>query len=152
MSEETSQPEKNNEPENVVADYLHGYQQLELSAAETNLRKARNAIFAIAGLLLLGDLISMAGAGGFQIEIFLISLAVSGVFVGLGFLTKKQPMTAIITALILFIGLWVFAIVALGPEQIYRGILVRGIITYFLIKGIKHAREAERLRKEMQNQ
>ena len=149
MTEQTNVPEKNNEPESVVADYLQGYQQLELNAAENNLRKARNAIFAIAVLLLIGDLISMAGSGGFQMEIFLFSLAVSGVFVGLGFLTKKQPMTAIIIALILFLGLWIFTIIVIGPEQIYKGILVRGIIVYFLVTGIKHAREAERLRKEI---
>jgi uncharacterized membrane protein len=146
MAEETNAPEKNNEPESVVADYLQGYQQLELNAAESNLRKARNAIFAIAALLLIGDLISMAGSDGFQMEVLLFSLVVSGIFVALGFLTKKQPMTAIIIALILFLGLWIFTIIVIGPEQIYRGIIV-----YFLVTGIKHAKEAERLRKEIKN-
>ena len=65
------------------------------------------------------------------------------------FLTKKQPLTAIIIALVLFSGLWISDIVLAGPENIYKGIVVRVIILYFLIKGIKHAREAERLRKEM---
>ncbi|MBN8673049.1 MAG: hypothetical protein J0L56_02880 [Chitinophagales bacterium] len=93
----------------------------------------------------------MAGSGGFQMEVLLFSLVVSGIFAGLGFLTKKQPMTAIIIALILFLGLWIFTIIVIGPEQIYKGILVRGIIVYFLVTGIKHAKEAERLRKEIKN-
>ena len=84
-------------------------------------------------------------------EIFLVSLLISAIFTGLAFLTKQQPMTAIIIALVLFLGIWVLTIVLTGPEQIYRGLLVRAIIVYFLIKGIGHAKEAERLRRELKN-
>jgi hypothetical protein len=43
----------------------------------------------------------------------------------------------------------VLDIVVVGPEYIYKGIIVKGFIIYFLVTGIKHARETERLRKEM---
>jgi hypothetical protein len=139
-------PEQNKD---VISDYYEGYQHLELQSAETQIRKSRNAIFAIAVVMLLGDIITMAASSAFTTTGLLISIGISAVFVGLALLTKKQPLTAILIALVLFLGLWIFALIVLGPEQIYKGIIVRGIILYFLITGIKHAREAERIRKEL---
>jgi hypothetical protein len=148
------QPEINPPPgqepnQNIISDYYEGYQKLELQSAENQLRKTRNAIFAIAIVLFISDLITMAASDTFDITTLILSLIIAGVFVGLAFLTKKKPLTAIFIALALFIALWVLTIVVVGPQQIYRGILVRGIIIYFLITGIKHAREAERIRKQM---
>ena len=102
-----------------------------------------------ATLLFISDLITMTVSNTFDITALMISLAIAAVFVGLAFLTKKKPLTAILIALALFIALWVLTIIVLGQQQIYRGILVRGIIIYFLVTGIKHAREAERIRKQM---
>lgn len=141
-----SNPETN---QNIISDYYEGYQKLELQSAENQLRKTRNAIFAIAALLFIGDLITMATSDQFDLTTLITSLVIAAIFIGLAFLTKKKPLTAILIALVLFIALWVLTIVVIGPEQIYRGILVRGIIIYFLITGIKHAREAERIRKQM---
>ena len=148
------QPEINPVPEqepnqNVISDYYEGYQKLELQSAENQLRKTRNAIFAIAIILFISDLITMGISDTFDITTLMVSLVIAAIFVGLAFLTKKKPLTAILIALTLFIALWIFTIAVVGPQQIYRGILVRGIIIYFLITGIKHAREAERIRKQM---
>ena len=137
------------EPESVISDYLEGHNQLELQSAENNLKKARNAIFAIAALILIGNLILMAASDTFTTIGLVIALLAAGVFVGLAFMTKKQPLGSVITALILFVGLWVLDIVMLGPEFIYKGIIVKAIIIYFLVTGIKYAKETERLRKEM---
>ena len=138
-----------NEPENVISDYLEGVNELELHAAENNLKKARNAIFAIAILILIGNLIMMAASDSFTPLGIVIALLTAGIFVGLGFMTKKQPLGSVIVALILFVALWVLDIVILGADYIYKGIIVKGIILYFLATGIKYARETERLRKEM---
>jgi hypothetical protein len=91
----------------------------------------------------------MAASDIFTVTAFVISLAIAAIFVGLAFLTSKKPLTAILIALALFIALWILDVAVIGLQQIYRGILVRGIIIYFLITGIKHAREAERIRKQM---
>ena len=145
-------PEENvhnkNEPESVISDYLQGYNELELQAAENNLKKARNAIFVIAGLFLLGTLIQM-GMSEFNTFGLIIAFGGMAIFLVLGFLTRKQPMGCIIVALLLFVGLWILDIVVVGPEYIYKGIIAKAIIIYFLVTGIKHARETERLRKEM---
>ena len=114
------------EDKHVIADYYEGVQQLELDSAEARIKKARNAIFAIAILQLLSEMIGMSMANTFTLSAMLVSLGIAAIFVGLALLTKKQPLTAILIALFLFLGLWTFAIIVVGTEQIYRGILVRG--------------------------
>jgi flagellar biosynthesis protein FliP len=148
QSEINSAP--NHEPnQNIISDYYEGYQKLELQSAENQLKKTKNAIFAIAALLVIGNLITMAASDTFTVTAFVISLAIAAIFVGLAFLTSKKPLTVILISLALFIALWILDVAVIGLQQIYRGILVRGIIIYFLITGIKHAREAERIRKQM---
>ena len=148
QNENSSSPNPEQD-QNVISDYYQGYQQLELQSAETQIKKARNAIIAIAILIILGNLIVMAANDSFTTLGIIIMLGIAAIFTGLAFLTKKQPLTAIIIALVLFSALWISDIVIAGLENIYKGIIVKVIILYFLIKGIKHAREAERLRKEM---
>jgi flagellar biosynthesis protein FliP len=148
QSEINSAP--NHEPnQNIISDYYERYQKLELQSAENQLKKTKNAIFAIAALLVIGNLITMAASDTFTVTAFVISLAIAAIFVGLAFLTSKKPLTVILISLALFIALWILDVAVIGLQQIYRGILVRGIIIYFLITGIKHAREAERIRKQM---
>jgi hypothetical protein len=150
MDQDQPNPPPNpEEDKNAIADYYEGYQKLELGSAEARIKKARNAIFAIAVVFLVSELIGMAAADALTTAGLVITAGIAAIFVGLGFLTKKQPLTAILIALVLFVGLWILAIIVTGPEQIYKGILVRGIIIYFLVTGIKHAREAERIRKQM---
>src|ERR1051325_11615058 len=96
--------------QNVISDYYQGYQKLELQSAETEIRKARNAIIAIAALIIVGNLIVMAAGDSFTSAGIIIMLGIATIFTGLAFLTKKQPLTAIIIALVLFLALWVFDI------------------------------------------
>jgi len=150
QTNETNSSANPEQPANVISDYYEGYQQLELQSAEHRVKKARNAIYAVAALTIIGSLIMMGVGDTFTPEGLIIVLVIAGIFFGLGLFTKKQPLTSIIIALVLYVGLWIFDIVALGAEMIYKGIIVKGIILYFLITGIKHAREAERIRKELQ--
>ena len=144
MEEKTNAPEQN-----VLSDYYTGYQELQLQAAELHVKKARNALFAVAAINLVVGLILYSASNILTGATVGILVLISAIFAGLGFLTKKQPFTAIIIGLVIYIGLWLLDIIVAGGEQIIRGILVRGIIIYFLVTGVKHAREAERLRREL---
>ena len=44
---------------------------------------------------------------------------------------------------------WALVIIGGGLVYLYKGILFRGLVIYFLVKGIRHAREIEQLRKEI---
>ena len=149
MDTENPSPE-NKETENVVSDYFDGYQQLQLQSAETRIRKARNTLFVVAGLMLIFNLVVLLTADEFDVGAFAIILILSGIFAGLGFMTKKQPFAAIIIGLVIYVGLWIFDVIVSGPEQLFRGIIVKGIIVYFLVTGLKHAREAERIRRDLE--
>lgn len=143
--EETPKPTE----ENVISDYYSGYQELELQSAQSQIKKARNALFAVAGLTLVANLIVLGSTDELGGAPLAIAIFISLVFAGLALLTAKAPMVAIIIGLLLFIGLWVLDIIVLGPEYIVRGIIFKAAVIYFLATGIKHAKEAERLKKEI---
>jgi len=81
----------------------------------------------------------------------IFNLIVVAIYVGLAFLTRKAPMTAVIIALVLFIAIWILNIALAGAEYIFRGIIVKGLIIFYLVKGIGYAKDAEELRKRINN-
>src|SRR6185436_17864699 len=92
--------------EDVIANYYDGYQQWELYAAESKVKKARNALFVVAGLTLIVTLILYFSRDNYDDLSVLISLVSAVIFAILGFLTKKQPFTSILIGLIIYVGFW----------------------------------------------
>jgi hypothetical protein len=135
--------------EDVISSYYDDYQQLELQSAQSKVRKARNALFVVAVITLIATLTIYFSQQDYDPASIIISLASAVTFGILGFFTKKQPFTSIIIGLIIYVGFWIINIALEGPEHLFRGLLIKGIIIYFLVTGLKHAREAERLRKEI---
>ena len=87
---ENQNPDNQQPPvENEIADYYEGVKKLEMEGHETGIRKARNALFVTAAIILLGEIIS-ASASGVPFTALLIGIiAVEvGIFVALGFWTK----------------------------------------------------------------
>jgi hypothetical protein len=140
--------EQPKQTENVLTDYLVGYQQLELDSVQNQLRKTRNAIFSVAALTAVGALI-LYSMGNILKEDLWLNFIIAAIFFGLALLTKKMPMAFVIITLILYIGIWILTIAVGGTEYIIRGILVKVIVIHYLIKGIGYAREAEELRKKI---
>jgi hypothetical protein len=150
MSEHQNNLSPETPKENEIADYYEGVKKLEMEGHETGIKKARNALFITAGLVLLGEVISMSMTGVEITPLVIGIIAVEvGVFVGLAFWTKTKPYAAIITGLILFILLWVAAAVVNddGGQSIYKGIIVKAIIIYTLVSALKPAKEWENLKK-----
>jgi len=135
---------------NEISDYYDGLKQLEMQGYETGVKKARTALFVTAGLLFVGELISVA-LTGLTLTPLLIGIALieSGVFVGLAFWTKTKPYTAIIVGLVIFIGLWILAIIGSGFMGAIGGIIVKIIIISYLISALKPAKAWEDARKNM---
>lgn len=135
--------------EHEIAEYYEGVKELEMKGHETGIRKARNALFATAGLFLIGEIISASVSGTPWTPVLIAIVAVEvGVFVALGFWTKTKPFTAIIVGIVIFVLLWVLAIVVIGGKAAYSGILVKIIILSFLISAIKPAKAWEDLKKQ----
>ena len=147
-----NQPSKpdpdNSRDENPISDYYEGARQLEMQGYETGVRKARTALFVTAAILFISEMIT-ASLSNIPITPTLIIIAVveAGIFVALGFWTKTRPYAAILTGLVLFIGLWVLAIVVAGTSGAIGGIVIRIIIISYLISAIKPAKAWEELKK-----
>jgi hypothetical protein len=136
--------------ENAIADYYDGLKQLEIQGYETGVKKARTALFVTAGLVLISEFIS-AGISGITLTplMIVIILVEAGIFVGLAFWTKQKPFAAIIIGLILFVGLWVLAIIIAGFRGAIGGIIFKIIIISYLISALKPAKAWEEAKRNM---
>ena len=148
MSEVQNKENEQKPAENEIADYYDGVKKLEMKGHESGIKKARNALFITAALLLIGEVITMSQSGLEWTPLAIAIVAVEvGIFIALGFWTKTKPFTAIVVGLIVFIGLWIWALSVVGFDQIARGILVRIIIIGVLISALKPAKAWEDLKK-----
>jgi hypothetical protein len=115
---------------------------------EGGIRKARNALFVAAFLVLLGEIISFALSGLPFTPLVGVIIAVEvGLFIGLAFWTKTKPYTAIIIGIILMVAYWGLAIWANGTDAAYKGVVVRVIIIVILVKALKPAKAWEDAKK-----
>ena len=152
MSENQAENTSSSNPrgENAISDYYDGVKNLELQRHAEGVKKARTALFVAAALIFIGELVSVA-IQNIAFTPFIIGIAVieAGIFVALAFWTRTKPFTAIVVGLIVFIGIWILAIVASGTQGAISGIIVRIIIISYLISALKPAREWENAKKNM---
>ncbi|MBL7741701.1 MAG: hypothetical protein JNK14_20955 [Chitinophagaceae bacterium] len=154
MSNDFNSPGKE---ENIVSDYAEELKQIEMQGYETAVRKARNALFWTAGLIFLGEMISMLRSEtGFEPIILGIAIIEAGIFIALALWTKKKPYTAVVTGLIAFLGIIAFSAVVFGIlegaggviKSLASGIIVKIIILVTLIKALSDARALQKAKEE----
>jgi Ca2+/Na+ antiporter len=147
MAETTNTPEKH-KSEDVIADYYDGVKDLEIQGYETGIKKARTALFVVAGLTLVAELIAVNSSPYPLTPLVIGIIAIEvGIFIGLAFWTKSKPYTAILIGLIAYIALWILSIVINGTENAIRGILFKIIIIVYLIQALKPAKAWEDAKK-----
>jgi hypothetical protein len=67
-------------------------------------------------------------------------------YAGLGWWSKKRPVAAVVSALVIYIILQVLAFID-DPDNLIRGVISRVIILLYLVKGVRAAVGAERIRR-----
>ena len=135
--------------EGSIGEYYDNYKQTQAELLRVYSRKTKNAIFAIAGIWLVSELLGLAMANVFTTEILLsISLA-PAILIAAGFFALKQPLAAIVVAAVVFAGFWILTILVVGGIGAISGLLIKAVIIYFLITGFQNAREANRIKKEI---
>lgn len=124
------------------------YQALELSEMQRKIKNASTSIFVIAGFTAVMSVILYFTMPEDQnpFAMMLVNLVVAGIFTGLGFWCKQQPVAAIISALSLYIILWVVSVIE-NPLNIFSGIIIKILIIGYLIKGLNSAFEAQKIKK-----
>jgi hypothetical protein len=143
--------ENPHEQESLLADEMSEIRAIEMEGYEIGVRKARNTLFAVAGLLFVSELINLYSSGLSLSDLtglgWLIIIGEILVFVGLALWTKTKPYTAILIGLILFIGLIALS-AFVDINTIYKGIIVKAIVIIYLIKSLNDAKSLEAAKKE----
>ncbi len=105
--------------------------------------RTMKAIFMIAAIFFIGDLIgSFSSRAEFTGMVFIYIIFFPVIFMGLGFLARKNPMLAIVIAMILFAGIITINVIAYGGSSLFKGILIKAVVVYLLISGYNHAKDA----------
>jgi hypothetical protein len=136
--------------ENVVSGLYDNYNetQREILAIET--KKTRNKLISIAIVIFALDLIALMMINRVMSETLLMIIIVPVVILALAFLSIKEPMVAMIIAAVIIVGLWVVAVINTGGMAAISGWLGKAVIIYLLIAGFQNAREAQRIKKELE--
>lgn len=138
--------------ENIIADYANEIKQIELEGNQRTVKKARNALFWTAGLLLFGEIVS-SFKDGYELTAYVIAVIILevGVFLALALWTRKKPYTAIVVGIIAFIGLQVLSAIILGITEgveavlriLFSGIIVKVAILVTLFRAVSDAKELQ---------
>jgi hypothetical protein len=142
MSEDITQQESS------IGEYYDNYKQTQLDLISVYSKKTRNAIFTIAILWLVSELLGLAMANVFTLRLILSVLLIPVILVAAAFLALKQPFVAITVAAIIFCGAWLLTILVYGGIGAISGLLIKAVIIYFLIAGFQSAIEVRRIKKE----
>ena len=144
--------------ENVIEDYANEIKQIELEGNALVVKKARNALFWTAGLLLFSEIVT-SFRDGYELTAYVIATIIVevGIFIALALWTKKKPYTAIVTGIAFFVGLQLFSAIVLGITEgatgvfkiLFSGIIVKVIILVTLFRAVGDAKELQQAREEM---
>jgi hypothetical protein len=117
---------------------------------DTKVRTASIIMYVLAGLYLLFGIVTFPFVAEEDSPgaVLLINLIVSGLYAGLGYWCRAQPVPAIISGLILYAVVTVLNAV-IDPSTLLKGIIIKIFIIAFLIKGLISAYEAQRIKKEL---
>ncbi len=141
----------NTAEEEQPSSVFDGLDAMEREDHERGIRKARNALFIVGGLMFVVDMVILAMQHDTlaPTDIYLtvgIDLAILAAFIGLGFWSKKKPYSALLTGLILFVAIQLLAAVS-DPANLVRGIVVKVVVVATLVAGIKKAKRLQELNK-----
>lgn len=135
----------------IVSEHYDTYKEVQQDILETETRKTRNAILIVAALLFGSDLLALLMANAVSGTNLLYILIVPVIFATIGIFALKQPLAAIITAIVLYVSLWAFNVYIYGGAQILSGLIMKAIAVTFLLMGLNHAREAVKARKNLKS-
>ena len=138
-----------NNPENVVADYYDGQAEVQKEVLAIEVRKTRNMLFTLAVIVFAADLLALVIANAVMMETIIVIAIVPLVLIGLAFLATREPLTAMIIAAAIIVGIWIYNIIITAGAAAIMGWLIKAVLAYMIFAGFQHAREAVRIKKEL---
>ncbi len=151
---------ENNQPqrpqEDLISDYVNEIQEMDMEYNQRSVKKARNALYVVAVLVFLGEMIAMfRSEEGFNSLTLIIAILEAGIFVALALWTKRKPHTAIVTGITAYIGLILLAVAYNGYVEGagaaitagVSGIIVKIAILVTLFKALSDAKAIQNYKK-----
>lgn len=141
--------EKNLESEESI--FYTGY-EVEVLTDNRNhsLKKLRTNFLVIAFMFLATDLLALWRTDSLSGISILYALVFPLLFVGLAFFSSKSPYVALGIAAVLFIAILAYHTYQLGAASLLSGWPWKFAVIYLLISGLRHAKEAEEARKQLE--
>jgi hypothetical protein len=133
----------------VVAGLYDNYQETQKEILAMEIRKTKNKLFTIAVVIFLLDLLALMMADNLHSLMIIWVMLVPAIITGLAFLAIKEPLLAMIIGAVIVGGIWIYAIISTGGLAAVSGWISKALIIYLFIAGFQHAREAQRLKKEL---
>lgn len=137
------------QPGNVFSEYYDNYAETQKEVLAIEIRKTRNTLFILAAIAFAGDMLALLIADMVVLETILRILVIPVVLTGLAFLATREPLTAMIIAAVIIVGIWIYSIIVTGGMAAITGWLIKAVIVYLIFSGFQHAMEAMRIRKEL---
>lgn len=113
---------------------------------DKTLRLARGSLFVVGGFIMVFNFIQINMNSqdyiGLPFYLLYLDVFIGLFFIGLGFMAKKYPFPALLTGLLLYVGLIILNVI-LDPSSIASGLIMKIIIIFYLVKGVKSAKDAE---------
>ena len=118
-------------------------EDLSMEGYDKPVKKARNILFAIAAIQLIGIYFAFQQFGLARMIAIIISIGVALLFFLLALWTKKRPFDAIIAGLVLY-SVLIAAAAILDPSTIIQGLILKIGIYVLFISALSNARDVQR--------
>jgi hypothetical protein len=124
------------------------YSKYLLTELNQKIKKVQNMLFILAGLFGLVGIFMFFSNEENPVAFLIVYFIIGGIYTGLGFYTKKQPLAAIVSAFCLYLLLLILDAIE-DPLTIFKGIIFKIIIIGTFIKGLKAANEAQKIKGQL---
>ncbi len=124
------------------------YKEILLQEAERKLKRVKLYLWLIGGVQLVIGIVFYFVNKELGLYAFLVQTAVAALFFGIALLVNKKPKAGVITALVVYGGLILVSAIG-NPASLTNGIILKAVIIYAFVKGIKTAGEVEELREKL---
>lgn len=123
--------------------------EIDMADYNAQIKKGGTSLYYVAGVFGLSTLVDLYQSRGQQDLpiIMIIDLVIVGLFIFLGGWSSKKPFAAMVTGICLYSFVILITIIG-DPVNIVRGIIFKIVIISLLVKGIRAAMGAEKLKKE----
>lgn len=110
-----------------------------------NIKNAQIALYVVAGMVLLGGVVSSFKVPSSSIvDVWIEVIAIAGLFLVLSLVAEKKPFIAILIGFTVFILYYLFYFF-INPESILRGIVFKIVVVIYLGRGLVNAYEVKKM-------